>query len=168
MNAPPTHTRAHRSGISSPAFIALTLLGFCIVYGLCLLLVSSVIGGSEEKIESTQRRLVYATNPSLLMDACRQLASGYPSDGGPYYPSATSPDLPPILLKVRPKTITVDNHHVTLECGTSAYSFGLFVDLNAPTVATTRPSTQPAPPMATRLIAPGIWYYAQDHAVPAP
>ena len=76
--------------------------------------------------------------------------------------------MPPIIRKVRPRTITVDNDRVTLECGTNVYRFGLVVDVDTPTTSTTEPTTRPAPPMATRLIAPGVWYYAEDHAIPGP
>jgi len=161
-----------RLGIGSPAFIAITLAGIFIVFGLCLLLVSSVIGGSGEKVESTQRRLIYATNPTLLMDACRQIAAGYASGGSVALdPNALS--LPAIIHKVRPRTISVDDDRVTLECGTNVYRFGICVDLDTPspttsTAATTLPTTRSAPPMATRLLGPGVWYYAEDHAAPDP
>jgi len=162
-----------RLGISSPAFIAITLACIFIVFALCMLLVSSVIGGSQEKVESTQRRLIYATNPALLMDACRQLAASSPSVDGPTHPDPTSPSMPAIVRKVRPRTITIENDRVTLECGTNVYRFGLCVDLDTPAIAatavsTTGPTTRAAPPMATRQIAPGVWYYAEDRAVPGP
>jgi hypothetical protein len=162
--------RNQRLGLSSPALIVVTLLCIFTVFGLCLLLVSSVITGSGERVESTQRRLLYATNPSLLMDACRELATRYGQSTAPIYPDPTSSSLPPIIQRVRPKTITIDNGRVTLECGTNVYRFGLVVDASTPpaTAPTTSPSTRPAPPMATRTLAPGVWYYAEDRAVPEP
>jgi hypothetical protein len=158
----------HRHGISSPKFIAITLLCIFTVFGLCLLLVSSVIGGSGEKVESTQRRLLYATNPTLLMDACRQITQSAGSSGDVAYSDPASPSLPAIIRKVRPRTITVDKNRVTLECGTNVYRFGLVVDVDTPTVPTTGPAARPVPPMATRELAPGVWYYAEDRAVPGP
>jgi hypothetical protein len=161
----------HRLGISSAAFIVLTLACVGIVFGLCLLLVSSVIGGSEEKVESTERRLIYATNPELLMAACQQIAQSVGSQVVSY-PDPSLPEWPPIIRKVSPKTITVDRGRVTLECGTNVYRFGLAVDTQTPTAPSTMPTTnattRPNPPMATRQIAPGIWYYAEDHAIPGP
>ena len=166
---PYSRPRIHRQrlGITSRALIAITLLCIFAVFGLCLLLVSSVIGGSGEKLESTQRRLIYATNPTLLMDACRQL-SQTGSSGDAIYPDPASPSLPAIIRKVKPRTITVDKGLVTLECGTNVYRFGLVVDVDTPGVPTTAPSTRPTPPMATRQLAPGVWYYSEDQAVPGP
>jgi hypothetical protein len=160
-----------RLGISSAVFIIITLVCIFTVFGLCLLLVSSAIGGSEEKVESTQRRLLYATNPAALMAACKELAKENARSTDPVYPDATSSLLPAIIRKVRPKTISIDNGRVTLECGTNAYRFGLMVDIRTPMIPTTRPArpaTRPISPMATRQLAPGVWYYAQDHAVPGP
>ena len=160
--------RGNRPGITSTNFIIITLLCIFTVFGLCLLLVSSVIGGSGEKVESTQRRLIYATNPKLLMDACRELSQSYGSSGAVAYPDPDSASLPAIIQRVRPRTITVDKNRVTLECGTNVYRFGLAVDTDTPAVPTTGPSTRPMPPMATRQLAPGVWYYSEDKAVPVP
>jgi hypothetical protein len=181
MNTPDMNTRIpprqakisgrYRHGISSAVFIIITLICVSIVFGLCLLLVSSVIGGSEEKVESTERRLVYATNPELLMEACRQIAQSVGSQAVSY-PDPSLPEWPPIIRKVKPKSITVDRGRVTLECGTNVYRFGLVVDTqtatNPTTMSATHATTRPAPPMATRQIAQGIWYYAEDHAIPGP
>jgi hypothetical protein len=174
MNKPPQpgfHPHRHRLGITSRALIALTLLCIFTIFGLCILLVSSVIGRSGEKVESTQRRLLYATNPTLLMEACRQISQSADSSGDVQYPDPASPSLPGIIQKVRPRKITVDGGRVTLECGTNVYRFGLVVDVTTPMPATgptTGPTTRPAPPMATRQLAPGVWYYAEDRAVPGP
>jgi hypothetical protein len=166
-NYPRSRPRGNRLGITSAKFIVVTLLCIFTVFGLCLLLVSSVIGGSGEKVESTQRRLIYATNPKLLMDACRELSQSYGSNGEAY-PDPDSASLPGIIQRVRPRTITVDKNRVTLECGTNVYRFGLAVDVDTPAVAATGPSTRPDPPMATRQLAPGVWYYSEDKAVPVP
>jgi len=160
--------RNQRQGITSQGLIVATILCAATLFGLCLLLVSSALTGSGEKSESTERRLLYATNPSRLMDACKQLVQDAGTSEGPSYPDPQSPALPAIIQKVRPKTITVDKNRVTLECGTNVYHFGLMVDVDTPPIPTTGPSTRPLPPMATRQIAPGIWYYAEDHAVPGP
>jgi hypothetical protein len=168
-NHPRTPSRPNRLGISSTKFIIVTLLCIFTVFGLCLLLVSSVIGGSGEKVESTERRLIYATNPKLLMDACKELQQTYGSNEQPAYPDPDSASLPPIIQRVRPRTITVDKNRVTLECGTNVYRFGLAVDVDTPAgPPTTGPSTRPVPPMATKQLAPGVWYYSEDKAVPDP
>jgi type II secretory pathway pseudopilin PulG len=167
-----TYPRHHRPGITSRGLIVATILVTAVIFGFCLVLVSSVLTGSGEKAESTQRRLLYATNPTTLMDACKQLAQAAAGSDQPAYPDPQSPTLPPILQKVHPKTITVDKNRVTLECGTNIYHFGLVIDVDTtalpPTTPTTGPTTRPQPPMATRQIAPGIWYYAQDGAIPGP
>jgi len=160
--------RGNRLGITSTKFIVVTLLCIFAVFGLCLLLVSSVIGGSGEKVESTERRLIYATNPKLLMDACKELQQTYGSGEEAVYPDPDSASLPGIIQRVRPRTITIDKNRVTLECGTNVYRFGLAVDVDTPVVPATGPSTRPAPPMATRELAPGVWYYSEDKAVPVP
>jgi hypothetical protein len=107
------------------------------------------------------------------MDACRQLVASYPSTSGPAAVDPSLDSLPAIIRKVRPTTITIDDDRVTLECGTNVYRFGIAVDLDTPAVptttpASTEPTTRPAPPMATRQLAPGVWYYAEDRAVPNP
>jgi hypothetical protein len=167
-NYPRSWPCGNRLGITSTKFIVVTLLCIFTVFGLCLLLVSSVIGGSGEKVESTERRLIYATNPAVLMEACKQLQQTYGSDRAATYPDPDSASLPGIVQRVRPRIITVDKNRVTLECGTNVFRFGLVVDVDTPAIPTTGPSTRPVPPMATRELAPGVWYYSEDKAVPPP
>jgi hypothetical protein len=159
-------------------FVVVTTVSILAVFGLCALLVCSVITGSGERVESTQRRLIYATNPSLLMDACRQLVAANPAADGPTSVDPNSTSLPAIIHRVNPRMIAVDHGQVTLECGTNVYRFGLWVNTMVPatpmampmgtTMPSTVPTSQPSPPMATKLLAPGVWYYAEDGAMPNP
>jgi hypothetical protein len=165
-----------RAGISQSMFIGITIASVLVLFSLCIVLVSSISSGSHEALESTQRRLVYATNPLQLLGAARQLiATSGSGDTQPIFVDPQSANMPLVVQKVHPRTITIDGGRVTFECGTNVYRFGLVVDPAAARAAT-QPTTQatklattrPFPPMAVRTLAPGIWYYAEDQAVPPP
>ena len=145
-------------GIGSLTLILLTIVAIGIVYGLCMLLVSSVMNSTKEHTTATQKRILYAIDPAALLAACKQLAV----DGSGQIDSASS-SVPPIIHRLDPKTITIADGRVVLECGGIDHQFGVIAD-----VASTNPSTQPTPAMAVRELTSGLWYYAEDGAAPPP
>ncbi len=156
--APPKASSEDHPGISSLGLILMTILVIGLVYGLCMLLVSTVIGGSREHVIATQKRILYATDGPSLLIACRQLAG---NGSGQIDPASAT--VPGIIHRIDPRTITIADGHVILECGSGVHHFGVIAD-----VSSMGPSTQPAPPMGVRELTNGLWYYAEDGSAPNP
>ncbi|MBV8782233.1 MAG: hypothetical protein JO353_12630 [Phycisphaerae bacterium] len=159
-NRPPRHTSVDEDapGISSVGLIVITIVVIAIIYGLCMLLVSSVMGGSKEHNLAVQRRILYNTDPGALLTACRQLAV----DGsGQIDPASTT--VPGVIHQIDPKKITIADGKVVLECGTNYRQFGVIADISSD-----QPTTQPISPMALRELTPGLWYYAEEGTIPPP
>ena len=156
-----TYSEAH-PGISSLGLILLTIAVIGIVYGLCLLLVSTVIGGSKQHLIARQKEILYAVDPSSLLTACRQLAV---NGSGQIDPA--SPTVPNVIHRIDPNRIIIADNRVVLECGSEAMHFGVVAN-----VSENGATTQVSPPVASssmvRELTSGLWYYSDDGIAPPP
>src|ERR1700761_5079895 len=87
-----------KKGIGPAALIVTTIIAIAVVYGLAMLLVSSVIGGSKQHITDSERRILYAIDPAALMEACRDLEKLNLDRIDP-----SAPQVPPVIHRVDPQ-----------------------------------------------------------------
>ena len=156
-----TYSESH-PGISSLTLVLLTVAVIGIVYGLCLLLVSTVIGGAKHHVTAQQKEILYAVDPSSLLTACRQLAV---NGSGQIDPA--SPTVPSVVHRIDPKTIIIANGRVILECGGEAMHFGVVANV-AGNASTTQPNLPANSPPMLRELTTGLWYYSEDGITPPP
>ncbi len=123
--------------------------------------------GSHRHIQSRQHLLVYGLNPGAILAAApeiRQNASTYRQDptwnnvpaGTFRYPDPNDPALPAAIKALKPSSIIIETHSVRIEMGGGFFHYGVIA----------------YPPgirgHGLKELTPGLWYYADDHRIPAP
>ena len=115
----------------------------------------------HRQIGEKERQLLYRTNHRVLASELRNFAkvhkwsSPQKSEGFDYF-RATDHDVPPDLRALDPSVIRVFNDRIEFECGGALRSFGIVV------------FREGLRGNGTKELGHGIWFYAEDGAVPKP
>ena len=128
-----------------------------------------LVWGRSREIANRERLILYNINPTTVLTACRQIRAnqakyrGNPEwhpvpPSGSDNPDPADPQMPPVISTLKPSYIGMTPQGVRIEMGGGFLHFGLAEQL--PGAST--------PPLAVKLLAPGLWYYAEDGKAPPP
>ena len=115
----------------------------------------------HRQIGEKERQLLYRINHKILASELRDFAKvhrwNFPHkfEGFDYF-RATDRDVPPSLRALDPSVIRVFNDRIEFECGGAFLSFGIVV------------FREGLHGNGTKELGEGIWFYAEDGAVPKP
>ncbi len=115
----------------------------------------------HRQIGEKERQLLYRINHKVFASELRDFAKvhrwNFPREpeGFDYF-RATDPGVPPELRALDPSLIRIFNDRIEFECGGALLSFGIVVFREG-----LRGS-------GTKELGDGIWFYAEDGAVPKP
>lgn len=115
----------------------------------------------HRQIGEKERQLLYRINHKVFASELRDFAKAHrwssprEPEGFDYF-RATDPDVPPDLRALGPSVIRVFNDRIEFECGGAFLSFG---------IVAFREGLHGG---GTKELGDGIWFYAEDGAVPKP
>jgi hypothetical protein len=146
--------------------IAILVAVIIVIAPLAAVALRIVIAGHDGALQK-ERQLLYQTNGPAVFEACTQVWSNrglYRTDpewhnvapADPSIPDPTDPRIPTPIRALRPSSIFIGSSSVRLEMGGGPYHYGLEAFMNG-TLGT-----------GTKQLSPGLWYYAEDGAVPPP
>jgi len=119
-----------------------------------------MVSSAKRDIEANERKILYHTDHTALLAACRQAMKTLPPGdyGDDVVGGKEQRRLPEPIRQLKANYIVLDRDSFHIEMGGGFYHYGL--------EATSQDT--PSPGTSGKQLIPGLYYYAEDGRVPSP